>query len=125
VLYQSPGVPGISPNVELTERDILYKVLFDMKKDINELRMLVNSILSSQQFSESDNSIIKKQFNNIDNNIISDINNLQDNYKKKEWGNIVNITQQNDTDDFFYNEAEPHEIHIEEESLLLADAEKA
>ncbi len=126
VLYQSPGVPGISPNVELTERDILYKVLFDMKKDINELRMLVNGILSNQNLSESDRSILKKQYNNInDNSIISDINNLQDSKKKKEWGDIVNITQQPEAEDIIYNDAEPQEAHVEEESLLLADAEKA
>jgi len=36
-LYKSQGDPDNS----LSERDILYKVLFDMKKDVNELKKLV------------------------------------------------------------------------------------
>jgi transcriptional regulator with PAS, ATPase and Fis domain len=45
ILYQKDG--GKSSNV--SERDILYKVLFDMKQDVTELKKLVFQLLSSDQ----------------------------------------------------------------------------
>ena len=42
VLYQ-----GASPAASLQERDILYKILFDMKKDVGELKQLVFELLST------------------------------------------------------------------------------
>ena len=42
VLYQRE-----SANESLQERDILYKILFDMKKDVNELKRLVFELLST------------------------------------------------------------------------------
>ena len=42
VLYQKE-----SANEALQERDILYKILFDMKKDVNELKRLVFELLST------------------------------------------------------------------------------
>lgn len=50
---QSSGLPALLTNNDLgglnnyTERELLYKVLFDMKKDITELKKLVYSMMSS------------------------------------------------------------------------------
>ncbi|MFN8429249.1 MAG: sigma-54 dependent transcriptional regulator [Spirosomataceae bacterium] len=50
---QSSGLPALLANSELgglndfTERELLYKVLFDMKKDITDLKKLVYSMMSS------------------------------------------------------------------------------
>ena len=43
VLYQSHA-----PKSEFTERDLLYKVLFDMKKDMNDLKKLVHEIIKHE-----------------------------------------------------------------------------
>ena len=37
---------------EFSERDILYKVLFDMKKDVNDLKKAVFNIMGSSDISE-------------------------------------------------------------------------
>lgn len=49
VLYQASD----SKN-EMTERDLLYKVLFDMKKDVNELKTLVFEILHNESSNNED-----------------------------------------------------------------------
>jgi len=49
---------------EFSERDLLYKVLFDMKKDINDLKHLVVDIIQSEGVTQSlqeDNANILKQ----------------------------------------------------------------
>jgi DNA-binding NtrC family response regulator len=45
MLYQK----GTGHASDVSERDILYKVLFDMKQDVNELKKLVFQLLSSDQ----------------------------------------------------------------------------
>jgi transcriptional regulator with PAS, ATPase and Fis domain len=37
-----------------TERDILYKVLFDMKKDMNDLKKLVYELLQNEEYNNGD-----------------------------------------------------------------------
>ena len=39
----------INDNTSFSEREIMYKILFDMKKDISELRQTLNNIISKQQ----------------------------------------------------------------------------
>jgi len=53
------------------ERELLYKVLFDMKKDINGLKKLVVDIISkgSENTSESDQALVNKLFADISNDI--------------------------------------------------------
>ena len=48
-LYKSPG----KESENYTERDLLYKVLFDMKRDMNELKKLVHSVISDDNVSNS------------------------------------------------------------------------
>jgi DNA-binding NtrC family response regulator len=56
---------------DISERDLLYKVLFDMKKDIHELKQVVGHILSSEEASgeihQSNSKLMKKYFQNIEN----------------------------------------------------------
>lgn len=49
VLYNKEGGGN-----ELSERDLLYKVLFDMKKDISELKKVVVNILKDQKADDQD-----------------------------------------------------------------------
>lgn len=50
-----PALMGARKDFE-TERDILYQVLFDMRKDVNDLKKLVNGIMSEQRQGSSDMS---------------------------------------------------------------------
>jgi transcriptional regulator with PAS, ATPase and Fis domain len=62
---------------DMTERDILYKVLFEMRKDINDLKNSVNEILENEetgQIRERNPQLIKKLFHDI-----SDIKNIDNN----------------------------------------------
>ncbi|MCD4664086.1 MAG: sigma-54 dependent transcriptional regulator [Bacteroidales bacterium] len=55
---------------EISERDLLYKVLFDMKKDINDLKSVVGEILQSGDDSKSiqqnNAHLIRKLYQNIE-----------------------------------------------------------
>jgi len=54
---------------EYSERDLLYKVLFDMKKDINDLRHLVGGMIrysgNNTEFQESNEHLINKLYRDI------------------------------------------------------------
>lgn len=54
---------------DFSERDILYKVLFDMKKDINELKKVVVDILKGKSIengSENNTQLIKQLYQDVD-----------------------------------------------------------
>ncbi|MBI2279380.1 MAG: sigma-54-dependent Fis family transcriptional regulator [Bacteroidetes bacterium] len=100
---------------DLSERDILYKVLFGLKNDVIELKKLVYGIINNKEpssiDSENKNSMLKsiqqlysKQEDNVEKNQVE----LEKIYKPQILSNS-NITQ--------------HEEVIEE-SLSLADKEK-
>jgi transcriptional regulator with PAS, ATPase and Fis domain len=61
---------------ELSEREILYKVLFDMRKDINDLKKLVFDIIQHNDIpsgvSESQAGLIKKIYSETDGNFPQD-----------------------------------------------------
>jgi DNA-binding NtrC family response regulator len=62
---------------DMTERDILYKVLFEMRKDINDLKNSISEILENEetgQIRERSPQLIKKLFHDI-----SDIKNIDNN----------------------------------------------
>ena len=84
-----------------SEREILYKILFDMKKDLNELKRITNYLKIDEKGSDK----------------LSDFNDLNsdkgDFYGKKE-NNYENKTLQNNSDKFSYAE----EV-LEEETLSI------
>lgn len=55
---------------EISERDLLYKVLFDMKKDINDLKSIVGEILQNEDITkniqQNNAQLIKKLYRNIE-----------------------------------------------------------
>ena len=55
---------------EISERDLLYKVLFDMKKDIHELKQVIGEIMKSEGVSkdiqQNNAQLIKKMYKNIE-----------------------------------------------------------
>jgi len=65
VLYQKDN-----ERKDISERDLLYKVLFDMKKDIHDLKQVVGEILQNEDVTktvqQSNAQLIKKLYDNID-----------------------------------------------------------
>ncbi|MCD4697071.1 MAG: sigma-54 dependent transcriptional regulator [Bacteroidales bacterium] len=55
---------------EISERDLLYKVLFDMKKDINDLKQVVGEIMKNEgvakDIQQNNAQMIKKMYQNIE-----------------------------------------------------------
>ena len=93
---------------EFSERDLLYKVLFDMKKDLNDLKFVVNDMM---QHSSSDPEWRERSAQLMD----------------KLQPNIPNLIQTSDPNITIQPkaEAEPIQQHEEvEESLSLNEIEK-
>jgi DNA-binding NtrC family response regulator len=90
-----------------TEREILYKILFDMKSDMNDLKKLVYDLIQNGDtgtFNEADTRVIKNLFRDSKMDI-SDTKPAEDTLIRKSREDIV------DTEEIF------------EESLSLADKE--
>ena len=98
-----------SENDFSSEREILYKILFDMKRDLNELKKLTNNLkkasTSDREIPDDIESFMSQKLNDIDNSKTD--NNL-----------IVNETFDNKNDKYSFAE----EI-IEEETLSIQDKE--
>lgn len=114
----STNLPAIyqgSDKADLSERDILYKVLFDLKSDVTELKKLVFSIMNNQDSKTIDNekntALIKSIQHLYTNTESSQITKEEESeiYKPQIISPDSGITQ--------------HE-EVEEESLSLADKEK-
>lgn len=108
-----PALYQGAENSDLSERDILYKVLFDLKDDVNELKKLVFGILSNKTtFTDNPESA----------SLIKSIENL---YAKESSSSEEKIAPEVYKPTII-NTAEPFDEHeeVEEESLSLADKEK-
>lgn len=116
--YSAVNLPILAKSKEdenFSERDILYKVLFDMKKDLTELKKLVAEIMqggTGNLSTEDRNAILSKLY--------------QDTGKTSE---IVSGSYELEKSDDFTSSLEEYEDnyqdHIEvEESLSLEDREK-
>ncbi len=104
-----------------TERELLYKVLFDMRKDVNELKKLVFQLIRTGNFS---------------NDIISDHKDLFHNMNQKEYENTSNSTPSEallleaadkdiiDISNGLEEKEKIHDIQHEEESDTLSLEEK-
>ena len=96
-----------------SEREILYKVLFDMKNDLNELKKITMKLMNSDISKEEKEGLIQQIHNNnleISNNSY-DLGLLKNDSKK-------DINEKNDTNKFEYAET------IEEvETLSILDKE--
>ncbi len=91
-----------------SEREILYQVLFDMKKDMNDLKQLVHDIINNQNIDVSQISDAKSSF--LDSDYLSQESNP---FSSKQNSTNINIKRDiEDTEEYV------------EESLSLIDAEK-
>ena len=107
-----------------SEREILYQVLFDMKKDMNDLKKLVHDIMNGQQTVN----------HNVDNHFQSFLTHndtiISPNVSTKEF-NTENIIRENknfenvkENEDDFQIAEEYQEIESTQEAQSLADMEK-
>lgn len=102
-------IEGNKPNDFSNEREILYKVLFDMKKEMNEMKTLLNDIINQ-------NPNIKYSLNSNDNRIITD---LSDTLKiNTQVSPVIHETIQ------YHTPIETTNDEVVEEVFSLADQEK-
>jgi len=105
---------GSTSNSDFSERDLLYKVLFDMKKDMNDLKKVVHDIVQFNQGSISNLS-------NDDVQILNRIHNEAD-AENTATGMILHPSKSgiiNNNSSQNYNEP-----IVVEETLSLSDKEK-
>lgn len=102
-------IGGTRANDFSNEREILYKVLFDLKKEMDEMKILLNDIIDQ-------NPNIRYSLNNNDNRIITD---LSDTLKiNTQVSPVIHDTIQ------YHTPVEATNDEIVEEVLSLADQEK-
>jgi transcriptional regulator with PAS, ATPase and Fis domain len=122
----TPSLPALTKNNggpdDFSEREILYKILFDMKKDMNELKKLVYEVLQNENYGNQVLNNHKELFHNINHNESAAEEIIQNGYLLKQKENPQHIILSENL-----NEAdEVHDIEIEseDESLSLNVKEK-
>lgn len=103
-----------------SERDLLYKVLFDMRRDVSELKKLVFELITHQP---NDHELLKEHghlFENIEHNSNGR------SYKASEQSEpyYLPVKQSADDDDNYEDKVEDISHETEEESLSLETKEK-
>ena len=99
-----------------SEREILYKVLFDMKSDLNDLKKLTHELMENENISSVEKSnpdLIKKIYGEETNE-----NKTLEFIGKKENKSEINYTESNNENQYDYAET-----IIEEEPLSLLEKE--
>lgn len=122
----TPSLPALTKSNggpdDFSEREILYKILFDMKKDMNELKKLVYEVLQNENYGNQVLNNHKDLFHNINHNESAVEEIIQNGYLLKQKENPPHIILSENL-----NEAdEVHDIEIEseDESLSLNVKEK-
>jgi len=93
--YENQQLPAIYKGIDnetfSSEREILYKILFDMKKDMNDMKKVVNQLINGNEvpvnFSEN-TDIINSFYNNSDSFVEKSQTNNQYNVNPDENSNI-------------------------------------
>ncbi|MFC6999619.1 sigma-54 interaction domain-containing protein [Rufibacter roseus] len=107
------GAAGIS------ERDLLYKVLFDMRKDMNDLKQVVFDLLSHQQ---EDSELLK-----ANSHLFDEVRNFEPpvyrQTPERREGYVLTVSDQHEEEDY-EEKVEDIAHETEEESLSLEQKEK-
>ncbi len=112
-----PQIIGKNSQENFSERELMYKVLFDMKKDLNELKKLVVELLqqgNSVSLSSDQSAVVNRIYQDVNENV-------------KNTGLLLpSGTPPNVEQNYHYpNPSDSFEAHVEvEESLSLEDREK-
>jgi transcriptional regulator with PAS, ATPase and Fis domain len=99
------------------ERELFYKVLFEMKTDINELKKIVVDIMQNgtENMDQKDKALVQKIYSDVKNDLPVLFNNVDSSNKS----NYKSVTDEFNNSDVF---DESHEFV--EESFSIADKEK-
>lgn len=122
----------------MSERDILYKVLFDLKKDVTDLKQVVFQVLQSDD-NNSKNDVSTKVYDRLYGENASGLSTLEEKFQLEQFSNSSkkesfneellglekksNSANKSDNQDFEEKEVF-EEIEEEEESLSISGAEK-
>ena len=104
-----------------TEREVLYKVLFDMKSDLNDLKKLTMELMKSDtqgDVQKNNESLIQKIYNNDESLASEKENEILSLPAKTEKEHSIEIIE-NKESDYSYIDA----VEAEEETLSLHDKE--
>ncbi|MEQ8926025.1 MAG: sigma 54-interacting transcriptional regulator [Fulvivirga sp.] len=118
-----PALYNSKDKESLSERDLLYKVLFDMKKDMNELKKFVLDVMQDDSPKKDILKDHSSLFENIDNASSSEPT-------RADEPVLLNITSGNSDSSSDYEDDDTHDIEDithemeEEESLSLEKKEK-
>jgi len=112
-----PQIIGENSKENFSERELMYKVLFDMKKDLNELKKLVVELLqqgSAVSLSSDQSAVVNRIYQEVNENV-------------KNTGLLLPSGVAPNTEQNFHypSGTDSYEAHVEmEESLSLEDREK-
>ncbi len=110
---------GHSSQDDFSERDILYKILFEMKKDVSDLKKLVNTLMQEGNYSPQ----FIKQHEQILNEIEYDTSEEEEELKPTNTSPYI-LPENNKSQQPINIDTIQDIAHEEEESLSLEDNEK-
>jgi DNA-binding NtrC family response regulator len=103
-----------------TEREILYKVLFDMKSDLNDLKKLTLELMENDNFKdiqEKNEQLIQKIYKDPNSNVAENNSQVLALSETSSQNETIEIVNSNENYDFI------EDIEEEEETLSLHDKE--
>ena len=110
-----------NPNSDFsTEREILYKVLFDMKSDLNDLKKLTLELMENENFKDvqkKNEQLIQKIYKDPSSNVAENNSQVLALSETSSQNETIEIVNSNENYDFI------EDIEEEEETLSLHDKE--
>ena len=114
ITEKMPSVIGEEKD-SFSERELMYKFLFDMKKDLTELKKLVLDVIAQRG-----NSPLSTEQNTVINRLYQEVNETIDSPSR-----LLPVAKDKDTEFAYDKSTDSYEQHEEvEESLSLEDREK-
>jgi transcriptional regulator with PAS, ATPase and Fis domain len=114
ITEKMPSVIGEEKD-SFSERELMYKFLFDMKKDLTELKKLVLDVIA-----QGGNSPLSTEQNTVINRLYQEVNETIDSPSR-----LLPVAKDKDTEFAYDKSTDSYEQHEEvEESLSLEDREK-
>ena len=114
ITEKMPSVIGEEKD-SFSERELMYKFLFDMKKDLTELKKLVLDVIA-----QGGNSPLSTEQNTVINRLYQDVNETIDSPSR-----LLPVAKDKDAEFAYDKSTDSYEQHEEvEESLSLEDREK-